>query len=207
MGEDASGAGESGEGPIQKTLFAGGSSEEGFENPDWLWEQYHGESKTQKELAEQCGVSITSIRSRMIEYGIPRRQNRPKYPSAYTNRSGHRELRAKHHGDRWALMIHRLHATLLVDELSELGGKIVHHKNNCPFDNRLENYEITSKKEHRNKHNTIVNDSKSKGLCRSCGYAQYFYKNDVANFCPKCGDRYDEAEVSISSSIDWKIKH
>lgn len=48
---------------------------------------------------------------------------------------------------------HRLLATLLVDELEELRDKHVHHKNWCPWDNRLDNIEVLTPGEHTATHN------------------------------------------------------
>lgn len=49
---------------------------------------------------------------------------------------------------------HRLLATLLVDDIQELKGKVVHHINHHKIDNRLDNIEIVDNEEHLEYHNT-----------------------------------------------------
>jgi hypothetical protein len=39
----------------------------------WLYRQYVEYERTQREIADVCGVSLTTVRSRMDEYGIPTR--------------------------------------------------------------------------------------------------------------------------------------
>lgn len=41
---------------------------------DWLERKYHDEGLTQREIAEACGVSPTTIRKRMKRYGIETRE-------------------------------------------------------------------------------------------------------------------------------------
>lgn len=48
--------------------------------------------------------------------------------------------------------IHRLLGTLLVDDIGELDGMHIHHKNGIPWDNRLSNLEVVTPSEHRKAH-------------------------------------------------------
>ena len=43
-----------------------------YQNPDWLERKYWEEGLTQREMAEICGVSPTTIRTYMKEFGIER---------------------------------------------------------------------------------------------------------------------------------------
>lgn len=45
-----------------------------YRDSDWLREQYHGEGKTQQEIAEACGVSPTTIRKWMRRHDIETRE-------------------------------------------------------------------------------------------------------------------------------------
>lgn len=128
--------------------------------------------------------------------------NRKKanYIRIKTNNNGHRELRHTISGERYYVMMHRLHATLLVEDVSELEGKIVHHKNGCTFDNRLPNYEIVSKKKHRDRHPPDGGD-KYKTLCRGCDVANLTVNEPT--YCPECGSLLEECEVEKSDPIDW----
>jgi len=171
-------------------------------NPEWLREQYHRNGLTMAEIGDKAGVSASVIYRQMEEFGI----GRGDHPSPRTNRFGHRELEHKHREERYTVMIHRLHATLLVDELGELGGVEVHHKNGCPFDNRLENYELLDPSEHWEITRESINLPPRKGLCTECDNTSYFFDRD-AGFCPYCGSEYGSQAIQKSSSIDWKIDH
>jgi len=95
-----------------------------YEDPEWLEKQYWEDDLTIDEIAKKATVGITKIIDNMDEYGIERRspgRNLPnRYPSPRTNRCGHRRYQNRHKGDAFKIMIHRLHATLLVDDVDEL---------------------------------------------------------------------------------------
>lgn len=116
----------------------------------------------------------------------------------YTNNDGHRELQTRAGGEKYNLMVHRLHATLLVEEIGELKGKIVHHANGCPFDNRLKNYQIVSKRDHRRVHATKYN----KTLCRDCDQSVRVSQN--VSFCPTCGRELAGSEKAPVEALDWR---
>lgn len=54
-----------------------------YHDPEWLYEQYHGLERTQKEIAEECGVSPRTIRKFMKQFEIETRElvgeNHPQY--------------------------------------------------------------------------------------------------------------------------------
>lgn len=120
------------------------------------------------------------------------------------NNCGHVEIMHRHRpsDSRWSLMVHRLHATLLVDEISGLDEKIVHHINGCPLDNRLENYEIVSKIEHRDRHGSVWGSDRYTVLCRECGTPGIVGDPDI-EYCSYCGSAPDCKEIVKRSSIDW----
>lgn len=45
-----------------------------YRDPDWLEQKYHGEGLTQREIAEECGVSPTTIRKQMKAFDIETRE-------------------------------------------------------------------------------------------------------------------------------------
>lgn len=45
-----------------------------YRDRDWLDEKYHGEGLTQREIAEECGVSPTTIRKQMKAFGMETRE-------------------------------------------------------------------------------------------------------------------------------------
>lgn len=54
-----------------------------YHDPEWLEEQYHDQGRTQKEIAEECGVSPRTIRKFMKKFEIETRElvgeNHPQY--------------------------------------------------------------------------------------------------------------------------------
>jgi len=54
-----------------------------YHDPEWLEEQYHGQGRTQKGIAEECGVSPRTIRKFMKKFEIETRElvgeNHPQY--------------------------------------------------------------------------------------------------------------------------------
>ncbi len=103
-------------------------------------------------------------------------------------------------------MLHRLHATLLVDDIDELKGMEVHHVNGCPFDNRLENYQLITPDEHRKLSPQGIK-ADNKALCRESGEVLYSINNPVLRYCPKCGSQYDAEEIVSCEYINWQIQH
>lgn len=150
----------------------------------------------------------------MRDFGIERRPSSSRCnsrtdptrrPTIHTDAYGHRTFIHKYDWEQNWLTLHRLHATLLVDDISELAGKEVHHKNGCPFDNRLENYEITTKANHQRKHHFNLPPYKS--LCTTCDTPSYFFDSAIVTYCPSCGAALDSNEVLETQTIDWNIDH
>ena len=131
-----------------------------------------------------------------------------RVPAIQCDPYGHKGIDTKHNGTRHRVQVHRLHATLLVDDIGELAEKEIHHVNGCPFDNRLENYEILDTESHRAKsQETYRNLSGFKVLCRECGTPNQLNKREDTNFCPTCGSRVEDEEIVRSEPIDWRIPH
>lgn len=153
----------------------------------------------------QCDRSFDSHRAKSVHAS---HVHKGRVPSIRCDPYGHRTIDTKHKGDRYRVQLHRLHATLLVDDLAELDGKEIHHQNGCPFDNRLENYELVDREEHRAKSlNVCQNFTKFKILCRACGEAVQVSTSDGVRFCSLCGSQLGKVEIARSEPIDWRISH
>ena len=130
------------------------------------------------------------------------------HPSTRCNRYGHRVIDTKHDNERYRVQLHRLHATLLIDKISELDGMEIHHKNGCPFDNRLGNYEIIDEDIHRKKSKSVYRKLFGfKILCRTCGDHTQINSQDNVSYCPRCGSQLSNEEIVRSEPINWYIKH
>lgn len=181
------------------------------EDPEWLEKQYWENGLTIDEIARKATVATAKIIDNMDEFGIERRnpgRNLPnRYPSPWTNRCGHRRYQNRHRGDAFKIMLHRLHATLLVDNINELEGVEIHHKNGCPFDNRLENYDLITPKEHRKLSAEGIQAADKKALCRECDEVFYVLDSSSLQYCPNCSSTYDAEEIADCGYIDWQIDH
>lgn len=186
-----------------------------YDDPDWLEEQYYQHGLTLQDIADKTTVSETTIFRRMEafeidrgeyqqEQNLPSSQNRPLSPRI--NSYGHREFTNSFRGEQFWVMVHRLHATLLVSNIDELQGKEVHHLNGCPFDNRLENYEIVEKSVHQRKHR-FTGNIEYKSLCTTCESVSYFFDIDAVSYCPSCATEFEAHELVPAEPIDWKIDH
>lgn len=138
-----------------------------YKDRKWLKEKYIDEQRSIADLANECGVAKTTITHWLKKFGIGVRSqsdaakirakryvhtipdNEKLHPTFY-NRRGYEVIKCgvndKH------VEHHRLLATLLVDDLSELDGMHVHHENGVRWDNRLENLGILSVSDHTKEH-------------------------------------------------------
>jgi len=124
---------------------------EKLSNPEWLREKYHHEGLTLKEVANICNVTPQAVHYRMDKYDIERRDSVSGIASYTTRPDGYTEIRGSP-GER--CYHHRLLATLLVDDISEMKDCDVHHKQDAPGvkPDFLDNLEILTRREHQETH-------------------------------------------------------
>jgi len=123
-----------------------GSTNETIRDVD-LYELYWSKKMTQSKIAERCGCSVALVSKQMNEAGVPTRRNMPIF---YTRKQGGHEY-VTTGGCGKDIQLHRL---LAVAEygVEAIKNKVVHHKNNIPWDNRAENIELMGWGEHTEHH-------------------------------------------------------
>ena len=151
-----------------ETRSRGAPQAEGkYKNKAWLDRKYRKEMRSMADIAAEFGVSKETIKYWLQKHNIPIRghgeaaklrveehpntipDNSQLHPTIYQRRGyeifkcGINDEHVEHH---------RLLATLLVDDLSELDGMHVHHENGIKWDNRLSNIEILTPSEHTTLH-------------------------------------------------------
>lgn len=126
-------------------------------DPDIVEELYWGRDMSLEEVAEELGCSPGAVRGTMDRNGIDRRAawEHLEKPASFSHHRerGHEQISFTVDGQTRYYDVHRL---LAIAEwgLDEVAGKIVHHKNGIPWDNRVENLElIDSQAEHAKMHN------------------------------------------------------
>jgi len=137
-----------------------------------LQKKYHKEQLSTYEIAELCDVTAPTIQSWIEKHGIEKRsrskaaeiraekyphttnagaealsRNRSIHPNIFTHKEkGYERIQCG--VDKVQISHHRLLATLLVDDISDLENKHVHHEKNIPWLNHLDNLQVVSAKEH-----------------------------------------------------------
>lgn len=129
--------------------------------PRELRRKYCVENKTQAEIAEDFDVAKSTICRWMSEYDIDAHYNGSIHPS-FSWSDGYLTVQSRTSDGRKSMYIHRLTAFAHFDgDISEFADKQVHHRNKCKFDNRPDNLEVLSGRQHQSVHhmNEWVNDS------------------------------------------------
>lgn len=116
-----------------------------YKDAEWLQAEYVEKDRTQESLAEECGVSRMTIYRWRKKFDIQKPETAQFGMQTDDYEQWKCEVGA---GSADSVTVHRLLATLKVDDLAELDGKHVHHANRIPWDNRLENLEVVSPEEH-----------------------------------------------------------
>lgn len=126
---------------------------------EWLAEQYHGHSRSLSDIAQECDVNKVTVMNWMERYDIPRRtatQHVRQTPANFTTlESGYERVASKKDGEFDQAKVHQLVAIANGADVRKVfsdGEYECHHKNKIPWDNRPENIEILSGKEHDELH-------------------------------------------------------
>jgi predicted transcriptional regulator len=139
-------------------------TDERYKNPDVLRELYHKRKMTLAEVGDELGVSPTTIKRWMKKNEIPIRDRgdagliKGGPPSMKIGSGGYEHFLVCQSGERSRVEVHRLVA-VAEHGIDVVKDKDVHHKNGVPWDNRPDNLEPLSRKDHIIEHGKGAPDS------------------------------------------------
>ena len=120
-----------------------------YRNAEWLERQYIEKDRTQEEIANICGCCASTVGDRLDKFDI----KKIEVAQFGLQTDGYEQWKYEAGpGKADTVTVHRLLATLMVDDLSELDGKEVHHKNGVEWHNTLDNVGVLTPKGHRQRH-------------------------------------------------------
>lgn len=131
------------------------------DDPGTLEELYHEKGLSLHQIADRSAVSHSTIRRRMEQFGIKRRERAKSVPYANfrTDREGYERWEQgggpEKSQDSITVLVHRLVA-VAEHGVDVVAGRVVHHENGIPWDNRPENLVIMDWGEHTTHHNDPV---------------------------------------------------
>jgi len=128
---------------------------------EWLAEQYHGKGRTLRSISEECDVDPVTIMNWMKRHNIPRRNYGKAHREEKVTRiqidRGYIRLGARVPGEKKHAYVfeHQLVAIANGADPEKVfsdGDHQCHHVNGIPWDNRPENIEVLTGREHANEH-------------------------------------------------------
>ena len=125
-----------------------------WKDRDTLVKLYHEEGLSARKIGAKLGCAHTTILYWMERFGIDRETPTIERPTSHLfTEFGYEAWSPTIDGESKWVLVHRLQ---MVAEhgLEAVSGKEVHHKNEVKFDNRPENLELVSKKDHSRHHMT-----------------------------------------------------
>jgi hypothetical protein len=114
---------------------------------------YWIEDLTQREIGQKLGYSHAYISQNMADVPTGPDPSKHRASVGYYFDDDRGKFWSYYQGGQHVAYGHRL---LAVAEygIEAVKGKVAHHENGCPLDNRLENLEVMKKKEHDDLHNS-----------------------------------------------------
>lgn len=126
-------------------------------NPPWRDEEvlrklYWDKQLSAAQIGDRLGCDGSTVIKWLHKNNIRVRKSRSeKHPEQKTCKDGYVRIRTSMDGRSCNVLMHRL---LAVAEygFDDVKGRIVHHKNRIPWDNRPENIEVTTQSNHMRQH-------------------------------------------------------
>lgn len=185
---------------------------EPYKDADRIRELYYGEKMTQKEVAEEFGCHLATVKRWMNRHGIETRshmeavKNRWRLEPAefVTGKDGYEFHRTNYEGERLQFRHHRLLAVALYG-FDSVKDKHVHHKSGVEWDNRHSNLELLTPSEHSNRHASDRVEAQeiniSKRLCETFReeYPEGTYK--------ELGEKYGVSQGTVNYHVLGKCQH
>jgi hypothetical protein len=137
-------------------------AEKAYRDPKVLRKLYYDEKRSTVEMADLLDCSQSSITTWMNKYGLERRSGSEAIQMAFgtenevplhKHHKGPMMWRYHYKDEKADVMVHRLLAVAKYG-FDALEGKVVHHKNEIPWDNRPDNITLMEPREHRSHHRT-----------------------------------------------------
>lgn len=185
---------------------------EKFKEEEYLRQQYWGEGKSQKEIAEQFDVYPGLIHYWMEKHGIPRRdaieevkrKNRVEYARFETDAKGYeRWVASDFQGGQEIVFVARLLAVAKYG-FDAVRDKEIHHKIPIPWLNTPGNIVPLDPGTHRSNHHTGVDRWESKETpWRDKETLQRLYVEEQLS----TREVGDELGCDASTVRDWLVKH
>lgn len=129
-----------------------------YHDEAWLREEYVENERSMQDIADEFGVSNTTIWKWLKKNGIERRSRggwrRDNYAQLCANSQGYPEWRDQTGPRGTPTKTVKVHRLLAVAEFGfdAVADHVVHHKNGCKFDNRPENLEVMTQGDHYVEH-------------------------------------------------------
>lgn len=146
---------------IETRSTSGHPDDAKWKDEEWVREQYVELERPATEIADELGISSQTFYYWMDEHGVEREatryghKSRVEYATYYLDDQGYPRWQSKHQADDGRVTrnfhVHRLLA-IAVYGIEAVEGKVVHHRNGIPWDNRPENIELLEPGEHSSKH-------------------------------------------------------
>lgn len=127
-----------------------------YHDKEWLREQYVENSRSMRDIADECGITASGVKKWINNYDIDARDSHEhlkKGPASFYTapEKGYEFVASKHNYKTDSAMVHQLVAIADGANPSKVfsnGRYHIHHKNGVHWDNRPDNLELRSSKTH-----------------------------------------------------------